>query len=476
MIPLPQIIGRFLKWGGLAVGSLVLLALVLFAIAWVINMRDEPLSPRAMALVKEPHNPYRPEENLYVALVGFDAPAGESVIAAGQVRIDQYNRELDDALRDPSGMASPTARNDPRNLRFKGEFEFPQPAKSYWNEIPPHRQDIEKLLADNRELYERYLALRQTRGYFQTARPSVFVPITYVPTSVRLLFLANLVLRMRSDDPRERQRGLADLEDDVRLWGVMLAADGTFVSKMVAIAYLHSVERLLAEAIADPHSSIPVAVDDAQAVAPLFPLSDWNIGNVYPAEFRVHQTILGQMRYLYKSGWTPPPAPDVGWMQRWANRFLEPIQVHFFQINASENLFAEQVDRLSRAAAPGAASPVPFDPFSTIRFVYNPTGKTLEAIAESGYGGYPLRAWDGAAFQRLVRLSYEIRRQRIDPAGIPAFIKQHPEWSTHPSDARSFVWDSAAGTIRVQNLGKDTSGRVYFVHAWQALAPHSAPR
>lgn len=474
MIPLPQIIGRLLKWGGIAVGSLVLLALVLFAIACVINMRDEPLSPRAMALLKEPHNPYRPEENLYVALVGFDAPAGEFVVTYGQARVDRYNAQLDAVLRDP--MAAPTEKPDLRSLQFKGKFEFPHRSQSYWNEIPPHRQDVEKLLADNHELYERYLALHQRRGYFQTARPSVFVPITYVPTSVRLLFLANLVLRMRSDDPRERQQGLADLEDDVRLWRMMLAADGTFVSKMVAIAYLHSVEQLLAEAIADPHSSIPAGPDDAQAVAPLFPLNDWNIGNVYPAEFRVHQTILEQMRYMYKSGWTPPPDPDVGWMQCWASRFLQSLQGYFLQINATENLFAEQGDRLSRAAAPGAASADPSDPFSTIRFVYNPTGKTLEAIADSGYGGYPLRAWDGAAFQRLVRLSYEIRRQRIDPAGIPAFMKQHPEWSTHPSDGRSFVWDSAAGTIRVQTLGKDTSGRVYFVHVWQALAPHSAPR
>jgi hypothetical protein len=475
MIPLPQIIGRLLKWGGIAVGGLVLLALVLFAIAWAINMRDEPLSPRAMALMKEPHNPYRPEENLYVALVGFDAPAGESVVTYGQARVDRYNAQLDGVLRDP--MAAPTEKPDPRSLQFKGKFEFPHRSQSYWNEIPPHRQDVEKLLADNHELYERYLALHQLRGYFQTAWPSIFVPVAYLPTNIRELFLANVVLRMCSDDPRKQQQALADLEDDFRLWRVMLAADGTFVSKMVAIAYLHSGERLLAEAIADPHSSIPVGVDDAQAVTPLFPLNDWNIGNVSPAEFRVHQTILEQMRYMYKSGWTPPPpAPDVGWMQRWASRFLEPRQGYFFQVNATENLFAEQADRLSRAAAPGAAPPVPPDPFSTIRFVYNPIGKFLEAIAESGYGGYPLRAWDGAAFQRLVRLSYEIRRQGIDPAGIPAFMKQHPEWSTHPSDGRSFLWDSAAGTIRIQTLGKDTSGRVYFVHVWQALAPPAAPR
>ncbi|MGP8033812.1 MAG: hypothetical protein ACLPQ6_06645 [Steroidobacteraceae bacterium] len=467
MIPLRQITRRLLKWSGIAVGSLVLLALILFAIAFAINMRDEPLSPKAMALLKEPPNPYRPEQNLYVALLGFDAPAGESVIAAGQARIDRYNSELDRALRDPSGMATPTEKSDPRSLQFKGTFEFPPPAKSYWNEIPPHRQEVEKLLNDNRELYERYLALHHLRGYFQSARPSIFVPIAYLPQNVRPLFLANLVLRIRGDDPGARQQGLADLEDDLQLWRVMLAADGTFLSKMVAIAYLHAGEQLLADAIADPRASIPVGADDAQAVAPLFPLGEWNIGPALSGEFRVSQTILEQMRTMARSGWV---APDAGWVQRFSNR----IGNHFFQINATENLFAEQVDRLTRAAAPGSvgsAGAAAENPFATIRTVYNPTGKIIAAIAESGWGGYPARAWDGAAFQRLVRLSYEIRRQRIDTAAIPAFMKQHPEWSTHPSDGRSFVFDGSAGTIGVQNLGKETNGRVFFVHLWRPASP-----
>ncbi len=474
MIPLRQITGRLLKWGGIALGSLVLLALVLFAIAYSINMRDEPLTPRTLALLQPPPNPYKPQENLYIALVGFDAPAGKSVIATGQARNDRYNGELDAVLRDP--MAAPTEKPDPGSLEFKGRFEFPQPANSYWNEIPPHRQDIENLLADNRELYERYLGLHGLRGYFQTARPSVFVPIAYLPTNIRQLFLANVVLRMRSEDPRARQQALADLEDDLRLWRVMLAAGDTFLSKMVAIAYLHGDEQLLADAFADPQSSIPVGADDAQLVAPLFPLDDWNVGNAYRGEMPVHLSFLEQARAAARSGWAPP---DAGWLQRFSNR----IGNHFFQFNATENLFAEQVDRLTRAAAPGAAGSAAAaadNPFATIRTVYNPAGRVLAAIVESGYGGYPARAWDGAAFQRLLRLSYEIRRQRIEAAAVPAFMKQHPEWSTHPSDGRSFVWDAAAGTIRVQNLGKDKSGRVFFAHVWRPappeLAPSAAPR
>jgi hypothetical protein len=465
MIPLRHIVGRILKWAGIGVGSLILLAVILFAIAYAINMRDEPLTPGTLALLQPPPNPYRPEENLYIALAGFEAPAGESVVAYGQARIDRYNAHLDALLRDP--MAVPTERPDPRSLQFKGTFEFPPPANSYWNEIPAHRQDIEKLLADNRELYERCLALHQLPGYFQTARPSIFVPMAYLPTNVRPLFLASVVLRMRSDDPRRQQQALADLEDDLRLWRVMLAADGSFLSKMVAISYLHADEQLLADAIADPHASIPVGAHDAQVVAPLFPLDDWNIGGAYAGEFRVEQMILEQLHYAYQSGWTLPAPPDVGRIERWSGRISDRIGDHFLQFNATQNLFAEQVDRLRRAAAPAAARPRPYDPFSTIRFIYNPVGKILASIAVPGWDGYARRAWDGAAFQRLLRLSYEIRRQRIDAAGIASFMKQHPEWSTHPSDRRSFLWDSAAGTIRVQTLGKEGNGRVFFVHVWR---------
>ena len=460
MIPLQQIVGRILSWLGIGVGSLILLALVLFGIAYAVNMRDEPLSPLARAFLQPPPNPCKPEENLYLALVGFGAPAGESVIAAGQARIDRYNGQLDALLRDPLGAPSDTI--DPRGLQFQGKFEFPPAGHSFWSEIPSHRQEIERLLADNRELYARYLALPQLHGYFQTARPSTFVPIAYPPTKVRQMFLASVVLRMRSDDPRERRQALADLEADLGLWRVMLTADGTFVSKMLAIAYLHGDQQLLADAIADSQAPIPVGPEDAQAVAPLFPLDEWNIGEVFADEFRVQASILEQTHLGLHSGWTPP---DVTGPKRWLWRAWEHVQAPFFKVNATENLFAEQMERLGRAAAPGASSAPLYNPLSS--FAYNPLGKTLAAIALPGYDDYALRAWDGAAFQRLVRLSYEIRRQQIDVNAVPAFMKQHPEWSTHPGDERSFLWDSAAGTIRVQTLGKDKSGRVYFVHAWR---------
>src|SRR5256885_12557297 len=73
--------------------------------------------------------------------------------------------------------------------------------------------------------------------------------------------------------------------------------------------------------------------------------------------------------------------------------------------------------------------------FRSVWLSYNPIGQILAAIPAQGLTGYAPRAWDGAALQRLVRLSYEIRRQGIEPAGIPAFLARRSE--EHTSELQS---------------------------------------
>src|SRR5215469_1723753 len=116
---------RLLAWLGIAAVGLAALALLLFGAAFLINTHDEPLSAPVRTLLVPPPNPYKPEDNIYLAIEGFDAPAGESVIAAGAARIERYNRSVDAALRDPSParLTSLHAR-DPHRLQFGGDISF----------------------------------------------------------------------------------------------------------------------------------------------------------------------------------------------------------------------------------------------------------------------------------------------------------------------------------------------------------------
>jgi hypothetical protein len=353
MIPLSAIAGRILKWVGLVAGSLVLIALLLFALLFAINWRDESLTPQAQALLAPPPNPLEPEDNIYLAMAGFTAPSGASVITAGQSRIEHYNERLDAVLHDPSAQALDSLTlKDPRALEFQGQANFVQPLNgSLWEEVPAHRAEIEALTARNGELYQRYLALERLSGYFETARPSYLAPAIFVPTEVRYLFLEDTVLRLRGGSVREQRAALDELIADVGLWRRVLTGQGVLISRMLALAYLQSDYLVLADMVADPHSAVPVGPNDADTAVPLFALKDFDLGGAFAAEFRVQASLLEQTQYLYTIGWTPQPTRS-GAPRSWTDRLGSEISGHFFKLNATVNLFAQQAERLT-ALRPG---------------------------------------------------------------------------------------------------------------------------
>jgi hypothetical protein len=475
MIPLSRIAGRILKWVGLVTGSLALLALVLFAVVFAINWRDEPLTPQARALLAVPSSTLKPEDNIYLAMAGFTAPSGASVISAGESRIGHYNEHLEAVLHDPSAQAMDSLIfRDPRALVFQGQAEFVQPLTgSLWEQVPPHRSDIEALTVLNGELFERYLALERLPGYFETARPSFLAPTIFIPTEVRFLFLEETVLRLRDGSAREQRAALDQLIADVGLWRRVLAGQGLVIAKMLALAYLESDYLVLADMIADPRAAVPVGPDDADNTVPLFALGDFDLGAAFAAEFRVQASLLEQTQYLYTIGWTPEAA-RTGAPRLWTDRLGSEISGHFFKLNATINLFAQQAGRLM-ALTPGPAvaatdrklADSSLSAWSSLG-AYNPTGRLLAGMAAPMGVTFPLRAWDAAALQRLVRAGYEIRRQRIAPADVPAFLARHPEWSTHPGDGRPFLYLPESGEIRVQTIGDQPQGRRFSIRIWQA--------
>jgi hypothetical protein len=456
---------------------------LLVAVAFAINARDEELTPQAHAILTPPSNPYPPEDNIYLALAGADAPPGEPVIAAGLTKVSTYNQRVDALMRNPTLSAQAAfihTPEDPRRLEFKGDCSLVKPLQeSLWQAVPPHREQIEKLLADNRELYQRYLGLRGLHGYYETARRNWLSPPLPWPACARKVFLADYVLRVRSGSRAQQRQALADLQNDVQLWRTVFKGEGALISKMVSVANLQADYLLLADTIAAPQVALPLGEQDAAAVVPVFDLEDWDLGGAFAAEFRVSSSIIKQIDELSGSAWTAEGEPHSA-LGRELTRLSNRMTGHFFKLNATENLLATQSERRTRRARDpetflktGYDSPdSPFAQGVSVvallcRLSYNPGGKVLAAIGDAAYEDYPPRAWDAAALQRLVRLSYEIRRQQVQAAAIPAFLRQHPEWSTHPADGRLFLWDVHTGELRVQTVAKQPPDRRFSVPVWR---------
>ena len=454
---------------GLAIGLLTLTAAAgaLFLGALAVNAHDESLAPEVRALLTPPANRYGAADNIYVALQGFDAPPAESVIAAGEARIERYNRNVDAALRDPSVSPDSLAPKDAHSLAFKGDVSFIRPLESsVWNEAPQYEQQIETLLADNHELIERYLDLILLRGYYETARPSALVPYPAAPNEVRRLFLAQLALQMRARSHFQRQLGLAELEGDIRLWRRVLTGDGTLLWKMLAIAFLQSDYLLLADLIADPRVDLELGEPYAESLVPLFAAGEFDLGRAFAAEFRVQVATLRSPENEARRGMQ-------GWLERAGSRLTD----RFLKLSATENLLAAETLGWMAAASdpakfygmnPGSSSGSTDPPrVWLLPLSYNPLGKLLAAVVTQPYRHYPPRAWDEAALQRLVRLGYEIREHRVAPANLAAFLRGQPQWSTHPADGRPFLWDAGTGELSVQTLSQHPPGWRFSIRIWQ---------
>jgi hypothetical protein len=443
-------------------------ALILIVVAALISINafDEEPAPEVKLLEKVAENSSSAENNLFVALAGFNAPAGVAIIEAGRMKIAEYDAIAKLPLKDQFAT-----RENPaiQRLIFQGALDFCQPlVKSCWKDIQSHDGEIHGLLAENWELYGRYLELHRMTAYYDIAEPPVATFPPSVPGSVRSLFLADVALRIRNAaTPQERSMALADLSRDLSTWRTVLTGHATLISKMVAIANLHGELALLGDVIADPTIELAPHYNEIEAMLDQVTLADWKIADVFRSEYRF---IAAAYKGFQQNSTTALLIPEEGdepiswWESYWVR-----AERYFFKPNATLNLIAQhmlQIQKLANA-----------DPQNYLReqqrihewreqnlslgvgTIYNPVGKIMASMASDVWDWYPLRAYDVAAFHRLVRLDYEIRKRDLKQTDLAMFFKQHPEWATHPVSGASFEGDVEKHEIAMHPLGNTPKDR-----------------
>lgn len=456
------------RWARWLLVLLLVCALGIFAI----NGFDEELSPQAKALSAAPPNRYKPEQNMYMALMGMAAPSGESPVAFAQARIAAYEKALAASMKNPSLTGVEETRN-PRALAFKGMIDFCQPlTASVWDGIEGHQGEIRRLLDDNRELYQRYIALHALSGYHDVATPSVSTPFEFPSTALRSLFLADFALRMKEGDAAEKKHALADIEADIRAWRVMLRGEGALISKMVAVTYLHADFLMLGDMIADRGIDISDLSPELDRIVTPFDPVDWKIGNAFGYEFRMTLPLLENI--------DPDAVFDLVNEERlkWWNRYWSRGGEYFFKKHATENLHAAAMQQMIEMAntEPGKLNAAR-DTYlhwlhenrtPGVRYAYNPIGRILVGVGPA-LDFYPFHAYDVAAMQRLLKLGHEIRRRGVDPSEIPLFIRQHPEFASHPVSAEPFVWDAKKREIALKPVAPHRKDRRFGLPVWVGI-------
>jgi hypothetical protein len=457
-------VGRLLRW--------LLIAVVLLAAALLlVNARDERLSTEAQAMLAPPQARYPDSENLFVLLAGLDAPAGESPLTAGQANIAAYRRVVTEHVP-LAGVPSAEVGRMPRAARLTMTTDLPgwDPlTSSVWERSREAHAEIAAWKSANRVLLDRYAALAACRGYEEEPLRSSIELYYTVPRSLRALYLASIADAVQSGGEAQRTAAIASLAADAVLWQRMLQGEGTLASKMIATAYLHADFVLLADMIEDRSVPPDQIKNGAAALLQPWPVESWKIGKVFRAEYRrwsaeVRDASEDPEHFLHGMN----IAPD--WVQRrstdFGRPFLKPNATRNLQLRILEPLIALAEDDPVHYPQSARAYGDWYDRLTWKRFpavLYNPVGKSLLYLGGAGFLDYPLRAYDVAAFQRLVVLSYQLRAHEVAPAEVPGYMAAHPECSTHPVERLPFAWDAQAAEIRVIPRARQPPGRRFAI-------------
>lgn len=300
--------------------------------------------------------------------------------------------------------------------------------------------------------------------------------MAYAPSEVRNAFVANFVARMHASSKIERQAAIRDICADIRMWRLMLTAEGTAVSKMIAIANLHGDFAVVGDMLADPASDVADLEGSAFDNDFLTDAKDWRIGNAFKSEFREMHQFFGEAAADLESG--TGKLIDGGQQPSWWRLHAARIENHFFKVQATENLYASQMaqlqilgdtppsefkSKLAQWHAWEAANLEILRPSS----LYNPSGKLMVDIGARIYDEYPKRAQDLAAFERAVKLAYEIRIKRIASSEIPAYIHSRPELAVYPATGEEVSWDAMRSQISIRPMVSRSPPRRFTIPIWR---------
>jgi hypothetical protein len=465
--------------------AIVLIACVLAAVAipLVRNSLDEELSADASWLLAAPQSsPVPPEDNGFVAMAGFEAPPGQSIVASGTASIETLNRESDALLKNPGKWDAPPEVVNPDRLQFKGVNPFCMAdghptAMLSWPSLAHHEVEVVTLLRENQELYRRYIQVQGMHGYFTFARDWSTLHDRFIPRDVRCLFLANAALRLESGNHKQQSSALADLRSDISHWRTVVTGTATYTTVVLAMYMLEGDEELLIHEVNDPRLNLVAHFPELDALTAPFDLQDWKLGKAVTAQYRTEAFIVLHMADEVNSSQSETVGKFTGFLGGWPQMLLAAFENHFFRPNATENLLARQW-RLTEAMADSEPaqfnagrdkfdrfnSKYVYNPKDSVKFLpgrietrmdyfrYNPVGRFVVSLSTINYADTEQSAYDIAALQRLAHLMYEIHRQGVVDADIPRFLASHPALATHPLDGQAFLWNPATREIAIQAL------------------------
>ncbi|MDR2709920.1 MAG: hypothetical protein LBB65_01030 [Burkholderiales bacterium] len=477
---------KMVKWA-------LLVAVALFVLVVLINLRDEPLSDEARALLETKPITVPDNENIFVAMAGFDAPEGGDIFEYGRKHIEESEKRL---VGDPSGRKalfeslkkpeSPDSHEDKKELRWQEaspRFDCQLDKETNFLECARSQKDrLNATLAANETLIQRYHLLQELPHYVVPQNPNVWLTSGFSKTgNVRKTLLAQALLNMESKDAKIVKDGLTFFKKDMALWRRILERKNFLIDSMVATAQITNNVSGLSLLLSSPSTKVEkYAAEWRELLAPLSheqsrsrPAIEREIKLIHLSSPGWKEGISYQDAKIYSEAMKKTDFACPAW-QWWLE---QNVRTFFFQPNATFNYSVPIFEawlKLSDLSwkdylvqRDAVLTPLYDLSDPSIGWIYNPVGKDYSKYPYL-YDDYVGRLHDLDTYLRLVRLQLELRLAKIPSDEIPAFIEHLDEPYCAPCS--DFSWVAETRMLSFQpyakhGLSRQTPPSVYVPEA-----------
>lgn len=448
-----RILWRTVKWTFLVV-------VALFSLLVLINLRDETLSDEARVLLETKPIEVPDNENIFVAMAGFNAPEGGDIFEAGRKRIERVKRQLE---QDPTEFRIAFKEFEEGEALRLQEAEPPFDCRisketDFWECIHSQKESLEKTLAANNILNQRHRLLQELPHYVTPQ-----VPNSWFIASINISspLMAQAVLDMERGNT---EAGMSFFKKDMALWRRVLEGKSYFFDKMLASSRMMRDVYGLSLLLSSP--SFGLEGQETEWRELLMPLSHKQ-ANMRPAvegEIRFMNNFLQKIRWISYQEATEQAklicqfslnSLHCSVLRRWLwlnfpNIFIKPnaafnYAVPFYKawLKLADLSWQDYLDQRDEVLAlleerykPG------------IGWVYNPVWKNQLHQGLYMFDEHFGRLRDLDAYLRMVRLQLELRLANLPPEEIPSFIEQLDEVYCAP--CTDFSWDAETRMLSFQ--------------------------
>ncbi|MCL2296969.1 MAG: hypothetical protein FWC38_09750 [Proteobacteria bacterium] len=468
-------VARFL-WK--AVKWTFLVAVTLFALAVLINWWDEPLSDDARALLETTPVEVPDNENIFVAMAGFNAPEGKDIFEAGRRHIEEIEKALE---QDPMGLSLSFEHNKELWKREELRWQEATPPfdcrineeTDYWECIHSQKERLEKTLEANETLIQRYRLLQDLPHFVGSPHSS---PYFLWHSQAEYTWRALVAQAILDIEAGNAEAGLTFFKKDMMLWRRSLEGSCYLVDTMIAVARMARNARGLSLLLSSP--STKLKGQEAEWRELLTPLSheQYSLRSAIEQENRfVYRAFQGMKRWMpYREGAEPiknyicqNTTSDTGfcyewlwwWLEQNAKAFFHPpvatfnYSVPFYQawLNLTDLSWKDYIEQRDQVLTPLAELTEP-----RIGWIYNPVGKAQTRLLLSLWNDYVGRLHDLDTYLRLVRLQLELRLAKMSSEDVPSFIEKLDEAYCAPCS--DFSWDVKTRMLSFQPYVKKEKG------------------